>query len=125
MTEGAIEPGTGPVFSYGGPYMDSDFIMILMSMIFSLLILLAIGGFVLLFPLARRLGALAEEWLRIRRGELDAGANQTILDEIRGLHGHIAALDARLDAVAERQEFMESLVESDERKHLLATPTNN
>lgn len=40
---------------------------IFMAMVFSIVVLLLVGGFVLAFPIARRLGSLMEEWIRDRR----------------------------------------------------------
>ncbi len=80
-----------------------------------LLLAMMIGGFVLLHPLARRLGDVMDQWLRIRRSEM---AGETLLDEIHselgGLRGSLETVADRLDRLEERQEFTETLIERKE-----------
>ncbi|HSH76889.1 MAG TPA: hypothetical protein VLA09_14470 [Longimicrobiales bacterium] len=78
---------------------------IMAGMVFSLVVLLMIGGFVLLLPLSQRLGKLLELWIDQHRslkpgGGLDGEATQQM----------IAELSARLRALEEQQVFLEELV---------------
>ena len=43
--------------------------MSMIAMAFTLLLVLVIGGFVLVFPVARRLGRAVDEWVRLRKRE--------------------------------------------------------
>ncbi len=88
-----------------------------------LLLAMMIGGFVLLHPLARRLGDVMDQWLRIRRSEL---ADENLLGEIHselgGLSGSLETVADRLDRLEERQEFTETLIEREETGVLPASP---
>lgn len=82
--------------------------IVLMGMIFSLIVLLLLGGFILLFPLSRRLGVLLEEWIRDkkREGPLPSG-------ELKQLSAALAALEERVDRMDQRQQFLEELASPD------------
>ncbi len=82
-----------------------------------------IGGFVLLHPLARRLGDVMDQWLRIRRSEI-AGENLLgeIHSELGGLRGSLETMADRLDRLEERQEFTETLIERKETGVLPPSP---
>lgn len=89
------------------------------GMIFSLVMVLIIGGFIVTFPVLRRLGALLEEHIRERReSRPDRG-------EMGRLHGEISRLDETLDTVRrqlelvrERQDFVEELMERSDTARL-------
>lgn len=95
-----------------------DELFAFVAMAFSLLVLLVIGGFILLFPIARRLGAVMEEWLRLRqeRGRIDAAE----LEELRQIRGLAADLSDRVERLDERQRFLESVLEKGEGEGLPA-----
>jgi hypothetical protein len=79
------------------------------GMIFSLLLALIIGGFVLMYPLTKRLGQLIE----LRMGERRLGADRTVgVEEMARLTEVVEALRVEVVALAERQEFTERLLES-------------
>lgn len=85
---------------------------VLFGMIFGLLCLLLIGGFILAFPAARRLGHVLDAWAESRRGQASPGQVEQLRQEVRSLRAELEAARDRLDAVAERQEFTERLLES-------------
>lgn len=80
----------------------------MIGMAFALVMTLVIGGFVLLFPIARRLGESLEEWVRIRREEAAGGIPA---EEVAGLRRALESLQTDVDRLLERQEFVESLLE--------------
>lgn len=86
---------------------------IAMSMAFTLILILLIGGFVLAFPLVRRLGGLMEEWIRERRTVRAEQAQLTQLGAaISSLREEVSSLERRLELVSERQAFTERLLEA-------------
>ena len=79
--------------------------IILGGMIFSVVVLLLIGGFTLLFPLTRRLTAVLEK----RYLEDDAkGANA---DEVAALRRAVDTLREEVEQIGERQDFTEKFLE--------------
>ncbi len=84
-------------------------ILPLAGMVFSLLIVLVIGGFILLFPLSKRLGQLLEMRLEERReGVLPPEDVAVLLETVQTLQDEVERL-------AERQAFTERLLESGSR----------
>jgi hypothetical protein len=80
----------------------------LAGMLFSLIVIAMVAGFILLLPITRRLGPLLEQRLN-EKGGTAASENR-----IRQLEAAIQALRADVEQLTERQEFAESLLE--ERK---------
>ncbi|HEX6306807.1 MAG TPA: hypothetical protein VFZ69_01400 [Longimicrobiales bacterium] len=89
----------------------------LMGMVFTLVLTLLIGGFVLLYPIAKRLGALLES--RIASEKVDAGPLRA---EIRKLAESMSSMEAELRALRERQEFTEQVLSTRERPKLPSEP---
>lgn len=80
------------------------------GMIFSLLMVLIIGGFILLFPLSKRLGQLIEMRLDERR------VRETLPDaELEELRRIVESLQSEVALLTERQEFTERLLDSGDR----------
>ena len=77
----------------------------LAGMLFALILVAMIGGFILLLPISRRLGALLEQKLA---GKLDA--DDRSLGELRRLEATVRALQEEVERVGERQAFTESLL---------------
>jgi hypothetical protein len=77
------------------------------------LILLVIGTFILLFPLSRRLGRVLEEWIKLRQ---DTSPDRDMLarleNDVREVRRFVEGVDQRVGLLAERQDFMESLIEA-------------
>lgn len=80
--------------------------MALVGMLFALIVLAMIGGFILLIPISRRLGAVLELWLD-ERGK----ANQIGPAEFGRIREEVATLRDEMEALADRQGFVEKLLE--------------
>jgi len=78
--------------------------LIVASMVFSLIVLLMVGGFILLLPLSRRLGELLDLWISeqksLKSGREDPGDAVRLLSE----------LSERVRTLEEQQGFLEDLV---------------
>ncbi len=83
------------------------------AMIFAFLTVTVIGVLIVSVPITRRLGSVLEEWVQIRReGAPDRAALDGMTEELRSLNRHVEALDDRMQILADRQDFTESLVEN-------------
>lgn len=85
----------------------------IIEMIGPIIVLFLIGCVILLFPISRRLGGVMEEWMKLKREtspdrEKLASLEQTVY-EVRHL---VESLNQRVTLLSERQDFMESLIES-------------
>lgn len=76
----------------------------LAGMLFTLILLAMVGGFILLLPIARRLGAFLEQRLQQR------SPDQLLSNQIRGLESSLQALQQEVSLLSERQAFTESLL---------------
>lgn len=83
-------------------------------MIFILLVLLIVGGFSILAPIARRLPDALDTWMAHRQ-ELAGEPEdlQHLASAVHELQSRVEAMDDRMEMITERQEFMERLVEGD------------
>ncbi len=79
---------------------------------FVLVVLLLVGGFLLVYPLSRRLSALLEESIRLRRSPGAGEASPAMLDTVRDTRRLVESLGDRLDAIEERQRSVENLLET-------------
>lgn len=83
------------------------------EMLAAVMMTVLIGAIILLFPLSRRLGRVLEEWIKLRHESSPDRDRLERLElgvlEIRQL---VEGIDRRLALTAERQDFMESLIES-------------
>ncbi len=83
------------------------------EMIGPVLAVFLIGTFILLFPLSRRLGRVLEEWIKLRQETSpDRDTLARLENEVRELRQSVEGGDQRMGLLAERQDFMESLVEA-------------
>lgn len=89
----------------------------LLGMGFTLVLTILIGGFILLYPLSRRLGELLES--KIASEKTDPGALRA---ELRRLAESVDTLEADLHALRERQEFTERVLSGRDRPKLPAEP---
>jgi divalent metal cation (Fe/Co/Zn/Cd) transporter len=81
------------------------------GMIFSVVMVLIIGGFIITFPLLKRLGGLMEESIRERRdARLEKGQVEQISGDIAELRSAFESIERQLELVGERQEFVENLL---------------
>jgi hypothetical protein len=86
------------------------------GMLFSLLVVLAIGGFILLFPISRRLGKFLE--IRIdERMEWNTLPGE-MLNELRDV---VEELQSEVARLGERQKFVERLLDSGKSKSSAST----
>ena len=72
-------------------------------MIFALIVLVLIGGFVLLLPLSQRLGKLLDVWVSEQKS-LKVRAEPDVTQQA------LSDLSQRLKALEEQQDFLEKLV---------------
>ena len=91
------------------------------EMIYTLVMVLIIGTFILAFPVTKRLGRIMEEWIALRR---DSAPEREALDRIEtaveSIGQRVETLEQRMEITGERQEFMESLLETERRGRLQA-----
>lgn len=78
--------------------------VILAGMIFSLIVLAMVGGFILLLPLSRRLVDVLERVYLSDESEGRAGG------DVDGLRRELARLQREVARLSERQEFTERLL---------------
>ena len=81
------------------------------GMLFSLLFFGMIAGFILLFPISRRMGALLEQKVK---GKLD---DDRALEEVKRLEATVRSLQEEVERLVDRQAFTDSLLS--EREPLL------
>lgn len=79
--------------------------VIIAGMIFSIVVLILIGGFTLLFPLSRQLAAL------LRRRLNEPSHNSISREDAEKLAHAIQHLAVGMEALNERQDFVEKLLE--------------
>jgi hypothetical protein len=88
------------------PYEIAELIVVL-------IMAFLIGTFIILFPISRRLGKALEEWVKLRH---ETAPEREILarigDELRGVRHQLEGVDQRVELLAERQDFTESLIET-------------
>ncbi len=83
------------------------------EMIGPVLAIFLIGTFILLFPLSRRLGRVLEEWIKLRQETSpDRDTLARLESEVREVRQFVEGVDQRMRLLAERQDFMESLIEA-------------
>lgn len=78
----------------------------LAGMVFTLILFLMIGGFILLYPLSRQLGRLLEQRLDEKRSPaLDRG-------DVARLREALESLERQVQSLQDRQEFVEGMLRS-------------
>jgi cell division protein FtsB len=87
----------------------------LVGMIFTLVLMAMVGGFILLLPITRRLGLVLEA--KLQEKQLPTGPSREELEKMREL---VHVLEAEVRLLAERQEFTEQLIARQERRPLPA-----
>jgi hypothetical protein len=86
------------------------------GMLFSLMLVGMIAGFILLFPISRRMGVLLEQKVK---GKLD---DDRALEEVRRLEATVRALQEEVERLVDRQAFTDSLLS--EREPMLLRDRN-
>jgi hypothetical protein len=77
----------------------------LAGMVFTLVLACLIGGFILLYPMSRRVGLLLEEKVRQQKGGLSLSAQ-----DVQALRDRLEALESDVRVAGERQQFIEELL---------------
>ena len=78
-----------------------------------------VGTFILLFPISRRIGKAIEEWVKIRHESTPERDLQARIEvELVEIRNQFDGLDQRVDFLADRQEFTESLIDQKRRTAL-------
>ena len=86
------------------------------EMIYSLLLVIILGTFIVTFPIMKRLGRIMEEWLTLRRESApQRDALGRIETAVEAIGQRLQAVEQRSELVVERQEFMESLMDQQRR----------
>ena len=86
-------------------------------MVLTVVILVLVGGFVLLYPLSRRLGALLErQWLSEK-------GTASLQPEVARLREAVESLEAEVERLAEKQEFTDRLLDSGRPASAAEDPT--
>lgn len=78
------------------------------GMIFTLVAMGMVGGFVLLFPISRRLGKYLENRLELRESD------PALQAQLRRMESRLEDLQKNVEELTERQSFSESLLSSRE-----------
>lgn len=92
------------------------------GMIFTIIMTVIIGGFIITYPVMRRLGLLLEESIRERRASrLDQSQVGHIASEIADLQASIDRVEGHMGLLTERQDFVESLLTHRESQKLPKT----
>ncbi len=78
---------------------------LLQAMIFSIVVIVLLGGFTLLFPLTRQLGKILD------KKYLEDGTDGTNAEEVAALRRAVQALTGDVKRLSEQQEFTEKLLE--------------
>jgi len=90
--------------------------MALAGMVFTLILVVLIGGIIVVTPLVRRLGALLELRLqeKMQSGQMSAGDAAELKKRIAALEEEVSALREQHASLGDRQEFVEALLRSGE-----------
>jgi hypothetical protein len=78
----------------------------LAGMVFTLILMMMIGGFILLFPLSRRLGALLESRIQEKKQVVSPDPDLARLTEV------VHSLQNQVQSLIERQDFVEHLLQA-------------
>lgn len=88
------------------------------GMIMSLLLALMLGGFILMYPLTKRLGQLLEQRIEERREGLVLDSGDAA--DLAELRRAVRVLEEEVATLTERQRFVEGLLDSPERRKSIA-----
>ena len=90
------------------------------EMVYTLLMALLFGTFVVTFPIMRRLGRIMEEWIAFRRESVpERETLKRIETSVEAIGQRLESVEQRTELMGERQEFMESLMDQQRRTPLL------
>jgi TolA-binding protein len=83
--------------------------VVLAGMLFTIVILAMLGGFILLLPITRRVGAILEQRLNEKSVQGSSAA------QVQQLQAMVRQLQAEVEQLAERQDFTEALLQEQPR----------
>jgi hypothetical protein len=93
----------------------------ILEMIGPVIVLFLIGCVILLFPISRRLGGVMEEWMKLKRETSPDRARLASLEQtVHEVRHLVESVNQRVTILSERQDFMESLIESKRPEELPA-----
>jgi len=88
-------------------------------MIFAVVMTVIIGGFIVTFPILRRLGRVMEETIRDRQEARLGRGNAAMLEgEIEQIKHAVGRIEGHLELLGERQDFVENLLSHRDPKQL-------
>jgi len=95
--------------------------MALAGMVFTLILVVLIGGIIVVTPLVRRLAALLELRLqeKMQSGQMGAGDAAELKKRIAALEEEVGALREQHASLVDRQQFVEALLQSGEEARAL------
>ena len=89
------------------------------GMIFTVIMTLIIGGFIVTFPILRRLGRVMEETIRDRQeARLGRGNTAMLQAEVDEIKHAVGRIEGHLELLGERQDFVENLLSHRDPKQL-------
>jgi hypothetical protein len=92
---------------------------VLMGLIFTIVMTLIVGGFIVSIPIIRRLGKLTDQWVASRTEGLSGQKEFGMLMERMELfEDRLSDLETIQTRVAQRQEFVEGLMTGERRAQL-------
>jgi len=81
------------------------------SMIFTIIMTVIVGGFIVTFPIMRRLGRVMEESIRDRQdARLGRGEKAALEADIGEIRSSMERLEGHVGLLAERQDFVDNLL---------------
>jgi hypothetical protein len=83
---------------------------VLLMMIFTIVMVLIIGGFIVAVPIIRRLGVLTDQWARGRHALSDGTEAEAMRRVLTEIGTRLTALEEGQIEIRERQEFVERLL---------------
>jgi len=95
---------------------DTD---VLMGMIFTIVMTLIVGGFIVSIPIIRRLGKITDQWVSNRTEGLSGQEEFAMLMErMEVFEDRLSDMETVQTRVAQRQEFVEGLMTGERRAQL-------
>jgi hypothetical protein len=81
------------------------------GMIFTVVMTIIVGGFIVTFPIMRRLGRVMEESIRERQAaRIDQHDRSQLGAQLEELRGVVHQLEGHVGLLAERQDFVDNLL---------------
>jgi hypothetical protein len=92
---------------------------VFMGLIFTIIMTLIVGGFLVSIPIIRRLGKLTDAWVHSRQEGLSGQKEFAMLmDRMEIFEDRLSDIETIQNRVAQRQEFVEGLMTGERRAQL-------